>query len=119
MDSYGNFAPYTFPYPTVTITNDTTWSTSQTQCGNVVIANNATLTITAELTMNPAATITIMNGGTLVVNAGSILNAEIDMQTSAKLRLLNNGTLHIKPDKDFNVPFGAEADIVHGRVMFQ
>lgn len=119
MDSYGNFAPYTFPYPTVTITNDTTWNTDMIQCGNVVIANNATLTITAELTMNPAATITIQNGGTLVVNAGSILNAEIDMQTLARLRLLNNGTLHIKQDKDFNVPFGAEADIVHGMVLFQ
>ena len=69
--------------------------------------------------MNPAATITIQNGGTLVVNAGSILNAEIDMQTLARLRLLNNGTLHIKQDKDFNVPFGAEADIVHGMVLFQ
>ncbi len=38
--------------------------------------------------MNPAAKVIVQNGGTLIVNAGTIQNATIDVQSSAKLILL-------------------------------
>lgn len=119
MDNYGNFASYTFPYPTLTVTSDSTWSTNRTQCGSIIVTNNATLIITAELTMNPAAKITVQNGGTLIVNAGTIVNAAVDVQSSARLQLLNNGTLYLKQSGKLNVQIGAEADITHGRVLLQ
>ena len=119
MDSYGNFAPYTFPYPSITVTSDTTWNINQTQCGNIIITDNATLTLTAELTMNPAAKIIVQNGGTLIINAGIIQNATIDVQSSAKLQLLNNGTLYLKQFGNLNVHLGAEADLNYGRVLLQ
>ena len=117
MDSYGNFATYTFPYSTTTISNTTTWNTNRTHCGNIIVTNNATLTITAELTMNPAAKIIVQNGGTLIVNAGTIQNATIDVQSSAKIQLLNNGTLYLKRFGNLNVQLGAEADIEYGSVL--
>lgn len=119
MDTYGNFAPYTFPYSTTTISSNTIWDADTTHCGNIVVTNNAVLTITAQLTMNPAAKIIVQNGGMLVVNTGSIVNATIDVQTSAKLHLLHNGTLYLKQFGNLNVEQGAEANIEYGRVLLQ
>lgn len=119
MDAYGNFAAYTFPYPTTTISSNTTWNTNQTQCGNIIITNNATLTITAELTMNPAAKIIVQNGASLIVDAGTIINAMIDVQQTAKLKLFNDATLYLKQFGNLNVQFGAEADLDYGNVLLQ
>ena len=69
--------------------------------------------------MNPAAKITVQDGGTLVVNAGTIQNATIDVQSSAKLQLLNNATLYLKQLGSLNVRLGAEADINQGQVLLQ
>lgn len=119
MDNYGNFLPYTLPYPTTTISIDTTWNTNQTHCGNIVITNNATLTITAEVTMNPIAKITVQDGGTLIVNGGAITNSSVDVRNSAKLQLLNNGTLYLKQMGNLKIQLGAEAEMKCGRVLLQ
>ena len=119
MDTYGNFRPYTFPYQTTIIDENATWNTNQTHCGNIIVTNNATLTISAQLTMNPAAKIIIQNGGTLLVDAGNILNANVDVQASAKFKLLHNGTLYMKQIGNLNVQHGAEADIEFGCILLQ
>lgn len=119
MDSYGNFASYIFPYSPTTISSDTIWNTNSTHCGNIIVTNNATLTITAELTMNPAAKIIVQDGGTVIVDAGSVVNATVDVQSSSKIILRNNGTLYLKRWGDLNVHLGAEADITYGRVLLQ
>ena len=119
MDTYGNFATYSFPYSTLTVSSNTTWNTNRTQCGNIIVTNNATLTITAELTMNPAAKIIVQDGGTVIVDAGSVVNATVDVQSSSKIILRNNGTLYLKRWGDLNVHLGAEADITYGRVLLQ
>ena len=69
--------------------------------------------------MNPASKVIVQNGGTLIVNAGTIQNATIDVQSSAKLILLNNGTLYLKRFGNLNVHLGAEADITYGRALLQ
>lgn len=119
MDSYGNFTPYVFPYPALTVSSDSTWNVNRTQCGNIIVTNNATLTITAELTMNPAAKIIVQDGGTVIVDAGSVVNTTVDVQSSSKIILRNNGTLYLKRWGDLNVHLGAEADITYGRVLLQ
>ena len=119
MDTYGNFAPYTFPYSTTTISSNTAWNSDTTHCGNIIVTNNAIFTITEQLTMNPAAKIIVQNGGTLIVDAGSIVNATVDVQASAKLQLLHNGTLYLKQFGNLNVELGAEADMEYGRVLLQ
>ena len=84
---------YLFPYSTTTISSNTTWNSDTIHCGHIIVTNNATLTISAQLIMNPAAKIIVQNGGTLIVDTGNIVNANVDVQTSAKLQLLHNGTL--------------------------
>lgn len=119
MDSYGNFSSYTFPYPTTQISSDIIWNTNQLICGNIIITNNASLIISAQLTMNPAAKIIVKDGGTLVVDAGSIVNANIEVQDTGKLRLLNNGVLYLKQFGKINVHIGAEANMEYGQVILQ
>lgn len=119
MDNYGQFANYVFPYSTTTISSNTTWNSDTTHCGNIVVTDNAILTITAQLTMNPAAKIIVQNGGTLIVDTGSVVNANIDVQASARLHLLHNGTLYLKRFGNLNVRLGAEANMEYGCVLLQ
>lgn len=119
MDNYGNFATYVFPYSTTTISSSTSWNSDTTHCGNIVVTNNAILTITAQLTMNPAAKIIVQNGGKLVVDTGCIVNANVDIQASAGLDLLHNGTLYLKQYGNLNVRLGAEANMEYGCVLLQ
>lgn len=119
MDNYGNFDDYVFPYSTTTISSNTTWNSDTIHCGHIIVTNNATLTISAQLIMNPAAKIIVQNGGTLIVDTGNIVNANVDVQTSAKLQLLHNGTLYLKQFGNLNVELGAEANMEYGRVLLQ
>ena len=119
MDEYGNFLDYVFPYSSVTITNNTSWNTNQTECGNIIITNNATLTLSATLTMNPAAKIIIQGGGTLVVDAGSIVNSNIVVENTGNLILLNNGTLYQHSAGALDVQLGGSCNITHGQLLLQ
>ncbi len=119
MDNYGNFSDYVFPYPTTTISKDTTWNINTTHCGNIIITDSATLTLTATLTMNPAAKIIVKNGGTLIVDAGIIDNATIDILSSASIQILHNGILYLKHFGNLNVRLGAKAEMRYGHVLLQ
>ena len=119
MDEYGNFVTYNFPYPTLTLNSDTLWNMNQTQCGNIIVTNNSTLTISAELTMNPAAKIVIESGSSLIVDAGTIVNASITVQPSAKLILQHNGTLYLRQYGNLSIPLGAEANLDYGKILLQ
>ncbi|MBR1564196.1 MAG: hypothetical protein IJ650_02495 [Paludibacteraceae bacterium] len=117
MNEYGVFNEYEFPYHTLTITEDTCWNTDLTQCGNIIITNNATLTLSAILTMNPAAKIIIKEGGTLVVDAGSIVNSNIIVKSTGHLILLNNGTLYQHSAGALDVQFGGTCDMNYGQLI--
>lgn len=119
MDEYGNFAPYSFPYSTTTINNDTVWDTNQIQCGDLLITNGATLTLTAELTMNPLAHIIVQNGGKLIVDGGIIIHATIDIHTSSELVLLHGGIVYIKDSENLIIKKGAKARMTNGRVLLE
>ena len=119
LDEYGNSLACLFPYPTTTINSNTTWNTNLTHCGNIFVTNGASLTITAELTMNPAAKITVQNGGSLIINGGSVVNANVDIQNSAKILLFNNGTLHLKHLGNLSIQLGGEANLEYGRVLIE
>ena len=119
LDGYGNPQPYSFPYESTIINNNQTWNTNRTQCGSIIVTNNATLTVTATLTMNPSAKIILQDGGKLIVNGGSIINSTIEVNNSAKLQLLNDGMLYLKQRGNIEVLLGGEANLDYGRVLIQ
>lgn len=117
MDEYGNFAPYVFPYTPVEITSNTIWSNNDTICGNVIISNNATLTIRATITLNPQARIVVKQGATLIVDAGCILNSYVIVEDTGSLILRNNAILQQSSKDLTDVQMGGKLLIEKGQIL--
>ena len=69
--------------------------------------------------MNPnhAAKIIIEEGGTLVVDAGSIVNSNIIVKNSGNLILLNNGTLYQHSAGALDIELGGSCSMTHGQLL--
>ena len=117
MDEYGFFAPYKFPYDTVVIESNTIWNRNDTICGNVLVSNNATLTITATITLNPAAKIIVSQGATLLVNRGKILNSNVVVENAGTMILRNGAILQQGEKDDTNVKKGGILSIENGKIL--
>ncbi len=117
MDEYGNFSPYVFPYEPIEIFSDTTWSDNDTICGNVIISNNATLTIRATVTFNPQARIVVKQGATLIVDAGCILNSYVVVEDTGSLILRNNAILQQSSKDMTDVQKGGKLLIERGQIL--
>ena len=83
MDEYGNCAVITPLVENITTTQ--IWSTNRNICGNISIQSGVTLTITATATMLSNYTITIQNGGKLILSGGTIDGGSV----IAEISLLN------------------------------
>ena len=116
MDSYGNPLPYSFPYDTVYINSNIVFATDTIICGNMVVQNNATLTVTANLIMNPAAKIFVKGGGHLVVDGGIITNSKIKVYDYGKLTLKNNATLKQHRNGDLNITTQGLFNMEYGNI---
>ncbi|OQB30656.1 MAG: Papain family cysteine protease [Bacteroidetes bacterium ADurb.Bin174] len=109
IDSYGFCQTLTSPisYPDVTITSNTTWNTKNTLCGNLVIANGATLTVSDKLVMPINSTITVLANSKLVVDGGTITYANIVAENGSELTLQNNALLQLYKNDELNIKTGA------------
>ena len=117
MDEYGNFASYKFPYDTIVVKSNTIWNRNNTICGNVLVANNATLTITATITLNPAAKIIVSQGSTLLVNRGKILNSNVVVENAGTMILRNGAILQQGEKDDTNIKKGGILSIENGNIL--
>lgn len=62
-------------------------------------------------------TITVSNGGKLIVDNGVITNAEILLSAGSQFELMNGGTVVLRTNTSFSAPTGAIVDISHGRII--
>lgn len=107
MDAYGNLQVLSSPYiyaDSIVNTNQA-WSSIHRICGNLLISNS-TLTLTGTLVMPLNYTITIQNGGELIVY-GNIKNANINVQNGGKLILRNGGIIERSTGDEITVANGA------------
>lgn len=93
MDEYGNLQTLSSPhlYADSIVNTNQIWSSTHRMCGNLSVVNSS-LTLTGTLIMPLNYTITIQNGGELIVY-GNIKNANINVQNGGKLVLRENGTI--------------------------
>ena len=63
---------------TNTITASETWTDDASMDGHVVVANGATLTVNANITMAKDATITVEEGAQLVVTNGALVSEDLN-----------------------------------------
>ena len=81
--------------PGTEVTTSQTWSNDTIICGDLVIKNNATLTLSGSISMQASHRIYIKNGATLVINGGKTSLAGITVENGGTLILNGNGTIEI------------------------
>jgi len=116
MDEYGNCAAIT---PLVeNITTSQTWSTNRTLCKNIAIQSGVTLTITATA-FSSNYTITIKNGGKLILSGGIIDDGYVIAQSGSELTISNNGKILLGNYDNLDVQLGAEFNLNYGEVSLK
>ena len=69
-----------------------------------------------QLTMIDSASIRVCEGGTLIVDGGTIQDADIQMIPGSTLIVRNNGKINMAVNKHFNAPFGVFVNIENGEI---
>jgi C1A family cysteine protease len=116
MDEYGNCAVIA---PLVeNITTSQTWSTNRALCKNIAIQSGVTLTITATA-FSSNYTITIKNGGKLILSGGIIDDGYVIAQSGSELTISNNGKILLGNYDNLDVQLGAEFNLNYGEVSLK
>jgi hypothetical protein len=102
------------------ITSSQTWTTNRTLCKNISVQSGATLTISASSTLFASTyTITVMNGGTIILSGGKIDDGNIVVQNGGGLTISNNGKLLLGNYDNLNVQLGAMFNLNYGEVSLK
>ncbi len=121
MDEYGNFLPMVHPpvnanQTTTAITES--WGT-RSITNNIVIPSGVTLTITGTVTATNCNTITIQNGGKLILNGGTIDGAYIIAKSGSTFTIQNNGKVFLVGSNQLDMQLGAVFNLDYGEVLYR
>ena len=104
---------------TIFVTTNETDNNYGYKYNHICIKNGATLNITNNMIMHNGATITICNGGTLVIDGGVLGNASINFLYGSNFIIKNNGSVRLASGHDLNIPSGVNAEIPYGCISPQ
>jgi hypothetical protein len=76
-----------------------------------------TLRVTGSIIMTGNAGIRVCEGGTLIVDGGTIQNADIQIVPGSTLVIRNGGTINLANGKSLNIPKGVVAEIDEGAIL--
>lgn len=110
MDEYGNLEQLTCGK---TI-NSLTPYTDQTLTCRFGIVNGGCLTISGSTTMSGNGIIRVCEGGSLIVDGGTIQNANLVLVPGCTVIIRNGGVINMAPGKSFDAPIGATVNIESG-----
>lgn len=117
MDEYGYCAEIV-PLVESIITSQT-WNEDRPICRNISIEAGATLTITATATALSDYTITIQNGGKIILSGGIIDNANIIAKSGSQLEITNNGKILLGSYDNLDIQLGAVMDYTYGEILIK
>lgn len=83
---------------------------------DIIIPNGRTLTISSSVVCIGNASITVQNGGTLVIDGGILANALINLSSSSHVRIVNGGTIYMRKNRYFSAPVGCVVEIENGEI---
>lgn len=115
MDEYGfleSLQPDT--RDTIFVTSNETASNYGYKYNHICINSGATLNITNSMIMHNGATITVRNGGSLIIDGGILDNASVNLLPGSRFVIKNNGLVKLASGNDLNIPLGVNAEIPHG-----
>ena len=78
---------------------------------------NRILTITGTVTKTEQIIIRVCEGGTLVIDGGTLLNANLQLIPGCHLIIRNNGCIRVPSGSTYNTPVGAIVDIESGSIF--
>ena len=114
MDPLGNMSNI---YPLgETINYSTTYNTDTTLNKRIGIVRNGVLTITSTIDMSGGGRIRVCEGGTLIVDGGTLQNADLNLIPGSSLILRNNGKIYMDSVMDFEAPEGVVVNIESGEI---
>ena len=114
MDPLGNI---TNLYPSgITIKTPTTYNSNISIDKRIGIVKNGVLTITSTVNMSENSRIRVCEGGTLIVDGGTLQNAHITLVPGSTLILRNNGKINMDSGIDFDAPKGVVVNIESGEI---
>ena len=114
MDPLGNMSNI---YPSgETINYSTTYNTDTTLNKRIGIVRNGVLTITSTIDMSGGGRIRVCEGGTLIVDGGTLQNADLTLIPGSTLILRNNGKIYMDSVMDFEAPEGVVVNIESGEI---
>ena len=118
MDQYGNITPYNpdeedviHIYSSQSTLNDSVYF------ANVVVHPNATWTIRDNLQFHYGARISVMAGGKVDVDGGSIISARMELAPGSELSIKNEGIMVSPRNSTFTAPVGALLNIETGCIL--
>ncbi|MBQ3677696.1 MAG: hypothetical protein II926_10100 [Bacteroidales bacterium] len=118
VNEYGQpilpFTPLTIPDTEVTTSQ--TWSNNRTICGDLIIKNNATLTLTGTISMQASHRIYVKSGAKLIINGGKTSLAGITVESGGTLTLNGNGTIEIFNPADVIITIGGLFNHNYGKI---
>jgi hypothetical protein len=101
----------------VTITSDYTYTSDfHNICTDMVVTNNATLTVHSDLKFAPGATLTIETGSTLIVDGGSITNANIILESNTTFNMINDGIILLNSADQLQSSTSTLMNLNHGTI---
>lgn len=81
---------------------------------NIIVKSGAVLTLTDILTIYPLCKMSVLGGGELVIDGGTLNTANLELHDGAKLTIRNNGIVHMTNNGNFTAPVGSTVSIESG-----
>lgn len=116
MDEYGHLSDIR-PCGTVTLSNNYTIHNPNVMLyDSLIVPYGRTFTITGSTMCMGNNTITVQNGGSLIIDGGVLANAAIILSSNSTVRVENGGIIYIRPGCDFSAPLGCVVEIEEGSI---
>lgn len=104
---------------TLYVNSDTVWNQKRYLYNHVAIQNGAKLTIASDVIFYKTVTMTVRDGGILLLDGGKLLNAnvKIDEMSGSTMNIMNNGIIERRNNNSFLVPLGNKMTINYGKIQ--
>lgn len=99
---------------TIFVTSNKTESNYGYKYNHICINSGATLNVTNTMIMHNGATITVRDGGSLIIDGGILDNASVNLLSGSSFVVKNNGSVKLASGNDLNIPLGVNAEIPYG-----
>lgn len=121
MDDFGNL--FDIPQHILDeeiISTDTTWNTEKFLYHNILVNNNATLTITSHIHFYEGVILSLREGAKLVIDGGMLSDANISVEETSGciIKILNNGNIKILNNGSFLITSGNQFVVDDGMLYY-